>query len=223
MPIIDNSVYNSTGLSEQVATKKNDALGQEEFLLLLVTQLQNQDPLNPMDSTEFTAQLAQFSSLEQMMAMNKTLTSIRETQNGLSYMQATSYIGKNVTAQGNLISLSGDDGADIKFNMGSSASQVVISIYDEYGDLVNKIEKGTTDQGAVSVYWDGLKSDGSPAPEGFYGYSVLAVDQNGKSVAVETTVTVQITGVDLRGTTPYLISGDRAVPLDSVLEVHAAN
>ena len=223
MPIIDSNVYNSTGLSEQVATKKNDTLGQDEFLLLLVTQLQHQDPLDPMDSTEFTAQLAQFSSLEQMTAMNKTLTSIRETQNGLSYMQATSYIGKNVTALGNMIALSNGDGADIKFNMESSASQVVVSIYDEYGDLVNKIEKGTTDKGAVSVYWDGLKSDGSPAPEGFYGYSVLAVDQNGKPVAVETTVTVQITGVDLRVTTPYLISGDRAVPLDSVLEVHAAN
>ena len=223
MPIIDSNIYNSTGLSEQVATKKNDALGQEEFLLLLVTQLQNQDPLDPMDSTEFTAQLAQFSSLEQMTAMNKTLTSIRETQNGLSYMQATSYIGKDVTALGNMIALSGGDGADIKFNIGSNASQVVVSIYDEYGDLVNKIEKGTTDKGAVSVYWDGLKSDGNPAPEGFYGYSVLAMDQDGKSVAVESTVTVQITGVDLRGTTPYLISGDRAVPLDSVLEVHAAN
>ena len=222
MPIIDN-VYKNTGLSEQVATKKNDGLGQEEFLLMLVTQLRHQDPLSPLDSTAFTAQLAQFTSLEQMTNMNKTLTSIRETQNGLSYMQATSYIGKNVTALGNMINLSGDEGADIKFNLGNTASQVIISIYDEYGELVNKIEKGTTDRGAVSVYWDGLKSNGTPAPEGFYGYSVLAMGQDGKQVPVETTVTVQITGVDLRGDTPYLISGGRAVPLYSVLEVHAAN
>jgi len=222
MPIIEN-VYGKTGLSEKVATKKNDSLGQDEFLLLLVTQLQNQDPLNPMDSKEFTSQLAQFSSLEQMTRMNTTLASIRETQNGLSYMQAASYIGKNVTAQGNLISLSGEDGVDIKFNLGNNASQLVVSIYDEFGEFVNKIERGTTDRGAVSVYWDGLKSNGSLAPEGLYGYSVMALDSDGKQVPVETTVTVQITGVDLRGETPYLISGDRAVPLDSVLEVHAAN
>lgn len=228
MPIIEN-VYGNTELSEKVASKKNDTLGQDEFLLLLVTQLQNQDPLNPMDSKEFTAQLAQFSSLEQMTRMNTTLNSISESQNGLSYIQAASYIGKNVTAQGNLINLSrgegdeGEDGVDIKFNIGNNASQIVISIYDEAGELVHKIERGSTDRGAVSVYWNGLKSDGTLAPEGLYGYSVMALDHDGKSVSVETTVTVPVTGVDLRGNVPYLISGERAVPLNSVLEVHAAN
>ena len=103
-------------------------LGKDDFLNLLVTQLQHQDPLNPADSTEFTAQLAQFSSLEQLNNINDNLENMEQFQASVTNSQAVSYIGREITARGNSVQLESGQPAECQFELEADAALAVISI-----------------------------------------------------------------------------------------------
>ncbi len=135
---------------ESVATQPTtakDELGKEEFLKLFLSQLKAQDPLKPMDSTDFTAQLAQFSSLEQLFNTNETLENLFELQGTQVELQASSLIGKNVLADGSAVSIKEvGGGTDLNYLMEGDAVSVDVSIYDASGDLVKTISSAA--QGA---------------------------------------------------------------------------
>ena len=105
-------------------------LGKNDFLNLLVTQLQHQDPLNPAESTEFTAQLAQFSSLEQLNNINDNLKNMELFQTSVTNSQAVSYIGKEITARGNTVQLESGLPAECQFELEARAALAVISVYN---------------------------------------------------------------------------------------------
>jgi len=133
------------------------AMGKDDFLNLLITQLQNQDPLNPADSTEFTAQLAQFSSLEQLGNVNDNLMELKNFQAATNNSQAVSLIGKTITAEGNFIQLSAAGAsAECNFELEEDADQVAVSIYDNTGEFVADFEHQHMDAGQHSLFWDGI-------------------------------------------------------------------
>ncbi|GMV43237.1 MAG: basal-body rod modification protein FlgD [Myxococcales bacterium] len=197
------------------------ALGKEDFLKLLVTQLANQDPLNPTDSTQFVAQLAQFSSLEQLANMREGLDMLAIVQTAGTSAQMVSFIGKTVKiSDQSLTWAEGQKSGTVDFSLDGDAKNVKVAIKDESGKTVKTIEAGSLTGGKHSVTVDGKNSDGSPLPAGSYTFEVTATDVEGKSVNVSTTSTGVVVGVTFESGYPELVLADgRTVQLGSVIEV----
>jgi flagellar basal-body rod modification protein FlgD len=214
-----NPVDGLNSNTSQVTPSKDSSLGKDDFLSLLVTQLQNQDPLNPMDSTAFTSQLAEFSSLEQLNNVNKNLEYLQMYQSSINNAQAVSFIGKNVYALGNSIQLEGGDNEEIHFELSLDSSSVFINIYNEAGSLVKYIENGPMGEGDQSVEWDGTDNGGYTLPEGIYKFEVMAADVNGDKVPTATHINERVTGVTFKNGVTYLVAGGMKIPIGDVIEV----
>lgn len=181
----------------------------DSFLKLLTTQLQNQDPTSPMDSDQFTRQLVQFSSVEQQIRSNETLTELTNLIRGNQLTQSVSYIGAEVEADSDIVSL-GDDGvAKIYYELGAQASEVTITISDELGRPVASLA-GQGAEGRHSLTWDGLGDNGTRYDEGSFKVEVLAKTSSGSPVSASTTISGVVDGVEL-------IDGRTLLSVDGVL------
>lgn len=203
----------------QTSTTKNDSLGKSDFLHLLVTQLQNQDPLNPADSTEFTAQLATFSSLEELQNIGSTLEGVSTSQTILTNSQAVDYIGKRITALGDQINVQADEIDPVVFNLENDASDVYVNIYNQYGEFVQNLELGPMTAGENRIDWDGINQHGSASPQGPYRYDVMAVDAEGGPVDATTFTAGTVTGVYYKNGMAYLVTDFQEVALGNVVQV----
>jgi flagellar basal-body rod modification protein FlgD len=203
----------------QIEEPKESALGKDDFLHLLVTQLQHQDPLNPADSAEFTAQLATFSSLEELQNIKSALDGIKGSQTVLTNSQAVDYIGKNITALGDQFTMMDQQADPLNFNLGGEAAGVYIKVYNQHGDFVRDIEAGPMSTGQNSVTWDGLDHYGLQAPDGVYHFEVMAVDEQGGAVDATAFTQAIVTGVLYKNGLAYLIAGNQEIPLGNVVEV----
>lgn len=210
-------------MATQTSESSQSVMGKEDFLNLLVTQLQNQDPLNPSDSSEFTAQLATFSSLEELQNINTTLEGVSVSQTILTNSQAVDYIGKRIQAIGDQIQLADGQADSIEFNISEDAAGVYVKIYDQYGEFVQDIELGSTEAGLQSVEWDGLDHLGQQAPDGSYSFEVTAMDDQGNTTYVTTFTSGTVSGVYYKNGLAYLVTADQEIPLGSVVQVYANN
>lgn len=159
----------------------NGELGKDQFLQLLVSQLRNQDPLNPMEGAEFASQLAQFNQVEQLLNVNEGIENLAELQGssmaGLNNTLATTITGKHIKAIGNGVSLGESGEAEMAFKLNNPASDVTITIRDESGNVVREQSLVNLPKGDNAWTWDGTNNQGSNMPEGNYTYEVSA--QNG--------------------------------------------
>lgn len=195
-------------------------LGKDDFLTLLITQLQNQDPLNPTDSVEYTAQLAQFSSLEQLNNVNQNLEYLQLYQASINNIQAVSFIGKEITAIGNSIRLEGGEADPCEFGLAADASGVVVNIYDETGNFIKAIEEATLKAGRQSVVWDGTDQDGNTVQDGDYTFEVLAIDADKQSVPATTYVKGIVEGVTFENGVTYFLVENLKIAIGEILEVN---
>ena len=202
------SSSSSSGNSTEIASNFT------QFLTLLTTQLKNQNPLDPMDTNQFTQQLVQFAGVEQQLKSNDRLDSILSASQSASSASATSYIGKTVTADGSASQLS-KGSASWTLTPARAASKAVISILDSQNNVV-ATQSTTLTAGSQAYTWNGKTSAGLTAPDGNYSIKVSATDATGATVAVDTSLTGTVDEVDLSGTTPVLIIGSQKVPLSSV-------
>ncbi|MBV5306520.1 MAG: flagellar hook assembly protein FlgD [Desulfobulbaceae bacterium] len=187
-----------TGTSTS-ATKTADIMGKEDFLTLLVAQLQNQDPLNPDDPTEFTAQLAQFSSLEQLYNLNESMAGLTTAQANSEKLSALSLIGKEVSYNGSSFTFEGDPVA-VGYQLDGIASGVTLSIQDADGRTVKTLEAADTElkTGNHFITWDGTDMDGETVADGSYKIVLSATAAtSGGSVAAAPLISSEVTGVDL--------------------------
>jgi flagellar basal-body rod modification protein FlgD len=154
-------------------------LGKDAFLLLLLTQLQNQDPFNPMEDTEMTAQLAQYSQLEQLTNLNDNVTSMAGYIQAQNQFQTLSLIGKDVKAETNLLSVTGGE-VDVFGGMEvSEACKIEVYIIDGNGQQVRMYDWGMTQPGTYDLNWDGRNNSGAKVPDGVYKFQVTATDASG--------------------------------------------
>ncbi len=207
----------------QTSESPNSVMGKDDFLKLLVTQLQNQDPLNPADSTEFTAQLATFSSLEELQNINTTLSGVSTSQSILTNSQAVDYIGKRIQALGDRIYLSDGQADPVEFTLSADAAGVYVRIYDQYGEFVRDMELGALGSGQHGVQWDGLDGDGQQASDGSYQYEVIAMDVDGNLTDVTSFTTGTVSGVYYKNGTAYLVTADQEIALGDVVQVYESN
>ncbi len=200
-------------------TKKQiTKLGKDEFLKLLMAQLKNQDPLNPLDSTQFTSQLAQFNSLEQLMQVNDNLAEIKNSVSIQNKENPLDYIGKKVKAAGNTISLK-DHIAEAGSYRLDEGAQVSISIYNSQGQEVRRLDGGWLSKGEHGLTWDGKDNAGRELADGDYTFQILAKNANGASVSVDGYLSGEVTGVTYQNDEPVLMVGNRSIKQQSVIEV----
>ncbi|MGI9413627.1 MAG: flagellar hook assembly protein FlgD [Hyphomicrobiales bacterium] len=191
----------------------------DSFLSLLTTQLQNQNPLEPLDTNEFTAQLVQFTSVEQSIATNKNLEQLVALSVTNAFQSAVGYIGKTVTAAGSVTQLSGGQ-AVWNYNLTADAPETTITIRDSTGQTVFT-ETRPASAGANTFTWNGQLENGTQAPDGAYSISVQAKDASGNNVGATTETEGVVTAVDLTGTEPILTINGSEITLSSVKSVKA--
>jgi len=211
-----SDVYSQTSTPQ---TQENGVMGKDDFLTLLVAQLQHQDPLNPAESTEFTAQLAQFSSLEKLENIDATLSGFEVYQATLNNIQSSGFIGKTVTATGSMFGVNGGNPDPIRFDMVNDADSVYIQIYDNFGGFVTDIQAGARQAGEQQVAWDGRDSNGAAVADGPYTFTVMAMNADGAIVNSNSYTTGIVTGVDYKTGATNLLINDREVPISSVVRI----
>ena len=209
---IDGIIGSSNSGSLQTLT--SSTMGKDDFLKMMIAQLQHQDPLNPLDGTDFTAQLAQFSSLEQLSNMNTQLETLGLYQSSLNNAQSISLIGKEITTKGNIIKVDGPS-ADLTYSLSAGAGKVIVNIYNEGGNLVDTLELGTRQEGGNSVTWDC-----SGVAAGDYIFEISASDANGDEVSAYTMITGKVTGVSFEDGSPVLSVNGQDIPLGNVISVN---
>lgn len=199
--------------------QKEDPLGRDAFLRMLVAQLRHQDPLNPMDGTDFTAQLAQFSSLEQMFNMNSSLKAIQgalETQKEEeNYMD---YIGKEVVSLENALTVTNGKASGGAYTIAEPA-EIMVSVYDSNGKEVRQIYPGYKTPGTHEIKWDGVDSSGNVVKDGVYTFTVKAIGDGGVSIPATTSVTGEVTGVAYVNGLPYIQVGTLLIDPSTVVVV----
>jgi flagellar basal-body rod modification protein FlgD len=180
------------------------SLDQDSFLTILVAQLTHQDPLSPMEDTDMTSQLAQFSSLEQLTNINTNIQALGSSMEHADLLNSVSFIGKDVKADGYNISIDDGDVSTIYYGFGEPVTGIMMSIYDKDGAIIRSVELGSKEAGTYQYTWDGKDDDGNPQPDGTYGVGILGEDINGDAVMVQTEISGTVDAVVNEGGTRYL-------------------
>ncbi len=196
------------------------ALGKDDFMRLLFAQLRNQDPLNPADNTEFVAQLAQFSTLEQVTLMNATLEKDLDSNTAMaeavSNAMIINYFGKYVTAESDTFAYDGENPVELKFDFDSPVSSGELEIIDENGNVILSALMGAMDEGLNTLEWDGVTNLGVNAEPGVYSYNIKAYDSLAQEVGVSQMVTGIVKGISFNDGVTQLNIGGILVPFDKV-------
>ena len=203
------------------AMKKSTGMDKDDFLKLFVTQLQNQDPLNPQDSSQFISQLAQITQVEQAYNTNTNLTSMLNQGGNSMTVASVSLIGKQVVATGSQVGLQSGSPASVNFSLAQAANQVNVAIQDSSGATVKTLSGGAMAAGGGSLSWDGTNTAGTALPSGAYSFNVTAQDASGNSVTTTPLIKGTVSGVDMSGATPMLNIGNVEINLTDVTSVQS--
>jgi len=200
--------------SGQSQANKTIAGNFDTFLSLLTTQLKNQNPLEPLDTNEFTAQLVQFSSVEQSIKTNSNLEQLLAVSAANALSGIVDYVGKTVSAEGNQVELQNGT-AEWPLNAASSSQDATVTIRDSGGSVVFT-DQIALNQGANTYRWDGRTTTGARLTSGTFTISVSAQNDAGNVVNVDTGVTGVVDGIDLTGPEPLLRIGNSTVLLSNI-------
>jgi flagellar basal-body rod modification protein FlgD len=210
----------TTGTSGTSNTYGSSELGEEQFLQLLVAQMQYQDPLEPMSNSEFVAQLAQFSNVEQLVGVNEGINYLYLSQQSMGNVQASSLIGKEVEVKSDELTVeSTDTSKSAAFTLSDDAETVTVKFRNAEGDVVRAIDLGQQSAGEVQCEWDLLDGNGNKVSPGTYTVEVTATDIDGTAVTAETQVSGTVTGVSYESGVAELEIGDINAYLADIISV----
>ena len=211
-----------SGSTDNAAALRSLTEDFDTFLTLLTTQLENQDPLSPMDSTEFTNQLVQFSSLEQQITQTGKLDDLLASQTAAQNAAAVGYLGKTVQANAPFTELA-NGSATIPYEIPVGASEVSLAVIDSGGQLA-RVESLDPNDLTGEFVWDGVDSNGIQLSDGTYGVSLLAVDGDGNPMdGTKTFFTATAQEIIVENGAITLQVGGVAVPLSDVISVKSNN
>jgi len=198
-------------------------LGKDDFLKLLITQLRYQDPLEPMKGTEFAAQLAQFSSVEQLSNINTNLTQTLATNQlmtqSIGNSLAATMIGKGVKASANEFQFTGTGSAQLGYTLPVAAAEVSVRVYDSTGTLVRTITNAGTDKGDSTVVWDGTNDSGQTMAEGKYTFKVDALDSSKAALTATPFLYGTISAVRFTSAGTMFVVDGVEIPVSQILEL----
>lgn len=220
MPSSLMAAMNPTSASSATSGSASASSMQSQFMTLLVTQLQNQDPTNPMDSTQMTSQLAQISTVSGIQQLNTTLQSLMSTYQAGQSVQAASMIGKTVLANGSTLAWNGSQPVSYGVNLSSAADTVAVNVLNASGQTVDTMNLGAQAAGVLNLSWNGAGTNGNALPSGNYTFQVTASNA-GAAVTAQTLVSGQVTSVlnDAQGA-QLDVAGVGTVSLSSVAQIN---
>ncbi len=198
---------------------EQNGLGKDSFLKLLVAQLTNQDPLNPMNDTEFLAQLSQYSSLEQLMNMNDTLNTNNELTMSVHNAMMMNLIGKEVKIQDNVLNWSEGSNSKISYYQNHGV-EAAVRILDESGEVVRNMIIEPQGAGESWIEWDGKDNLGNAVPPGRYAFEVVSATSEGAEAQLPTFLTGKVTGIQYAGGNPILYMGNQSVNPTDIIAVY---
>ncbi|WP_404401841.1 flagellar hook assembly protein FlgD [Pelagibacterium halotolerans] len=211
------SVSSTASSSAMASSRQSIAEDFDTFLSILTTQLKNQNPLDPMDTNQFTQQLVQFTGVEQQLKTNEYLEAMMLSSQNQINSQAVNYVGQTVVASGATTDLI-DGKATWIYKVAEASEDVTVTIKDQSGNVVYSQEtsmKAGTDQ----IVWDGTTNSGAVLTSGKYTITIDARDADGKAIDVTTKMKGVVESVDVSGTEPYLIVNGLRLPLSSITEI----
>jgi flagellar basal-body rod modification protein FlgD len=190
----------------------------DTFLQLLTTQLKSQDPLSPMDATQFTEQLVQFSGVEQAIKTNGMLDQLLTSMRAQEIGRSVGYLGTEVEAAGQTVRLGDGGGAGLHYRLPEPAADVTLAIYDSGGRMVATLQ-GDGRAGAHTLSWDGRGASGVRQPPGQYRIEITARDATGEPVPASTAVAGVVDAVETTGERIMLSVDGVLVPLDALTAI----
>lgn len=221
-PIGSTNATTNTTTSGSTAATTGGAMDKQAFLKLLVAQIGAQDPMKPMEGTEFVAQLSQFAVVEQAIAQSNKLEILTAQVRGLSNNEAAGLVGKAVTVRGHAISFDGSLATSTSVTLGAASTKTTATVRDANGNVVRTIDLGPKPAGALTVPWDGRDESGNMAPKGTYTIEVQGTGPNGEAVNVTQDVTGVVTKVSYEKGYPELtLDSGATVPISDLVSVGA--
>ncbi len=202
------------------SARRNDELGKDEFMKLLITQLEHQDPLDPQDNTAYIAQLAQFSSLEGITNLNQTVQQFATALQSTQALQASTLVGRQVQVRSDWAELTPGQPVKGTIDLNQSSPDVFVAVYTQGGEYIGDISLGSREKGDVSFEWDGLDTAGEPFPPGAYQFRAFSMAE-GQTQSEDLYLARNVSSVALnagaRGEILINVSGmDQPVPLRDV-------
>jgi flagellar basal-body rod modification protein FlgD len=206
--------------SKQMRAVGSDKLDKDAFMKMMLAQMKHQDPTNPLQSHEMAAQLAQFTSVEQLTNINQTLAGMSAAQGPESNYQALALIGKKVSGDSSkLTRAAGDTKHDISFELMNDAQKVKLVVKDTQGNDIRTLDFGEMKKGRNALEWNGLGTDGVPARPGEYRFSIEAKASTGQKIHAKTSFDGRITGMNFTPQGPVLMVGTQTIKLSDVKKI----
>ena len=194
-------------------------LGMEDYMNIMIRQLQYQDPFHPMDNRKFASQLAQFSQLDQLVHLNKKMEGMASQGKESDSLQMVGFLGREVFLKGNRFLKSPGESANLVFRLDRPSGKSTVYIYGAKHQLVRTLKVGAMEAGNQHVAWDGLSNRGTMAPAGGYEFEVVAKDARNRPVPASPLRTGIVTGVVFSGTRPRLEVNGEKVDLSDITHV----
>ena len=213
-----SSIASSTAAAATQSTAASSSLGKNDFLKLLTAQLANQDPLQPVDNQAFVAQLAQFSSLEQLQNVTSRLDTLLVAAASSNQLATASLVGKQVTYQASTVAVSAAGAGTMQASLGARATVTAV-LQDASGHTVRTLALGTRDAGTFDLGWDGRDATGQPVAPGTYTVQLTGRDLQGAEVPVQARARGVVSGITFDGSAAELVVGGNKVKLSEVSEI----
>lgn len=205
---------------KKMRTVGNDKLDKDAFFKLMMAQMKNQDPTSPMQSHEMAAQLANFSSLEQMQNMNQTLTAMKEGQKPMEQFQVLQFLGKSVAGDSSKVFRArGDKFHEFQFNLPMKAKETELRVKNADGEVVKTYKLQNLKEGSNKIDWNGQDDKGTVMPEGPYQIFIEAKNEQGQKLSVKTEFDGVISGVNYTAEGPVLLVGNQSIRLKDVKKI----
>lgn len=203
--------------SKKVRGTGNKEMDKDAFFKLMLTQLKNQDPTNPLKNHEMAAQLAQFSTLEQMSNMNKTLQEMKAGNKPAEQFQALNLIGKKVSGDSSKVARSElDKEHEFNFNLSQSTTSASVKVMNAKGEVMKEYKFGELKAGENKVSWNGETEDGRKAPAGNYTFQIEAIGANGQKLPVKSDFEGVVSGLSFSNEGPILQVGKQTIRLKDI-------
>ncbi|MCE5249604.1 hypothetical protein LLG96_05220 [bacterium] len=217
------SIWGTTEETTASSTLNTETLGKDDFLKLLLAQMQNQDPLNPADNTEFVAQLAQFSTLEQLTTMNSSLTEMIDLNSSITgsinNSMMVNFMDKYISAESDEFAYDGSTPVDLNFDLDVDITNGKVEVLDSSDTVIRTINLDEMDDGLNSVEWDGMTNRGLPAAAGTYSYKITAYDTVGNDATATPVFIGMVEGISYKEGMAYLEVNGIQVPFDKVKSI----
>lgn len=213
----------NSGTSVASSADKTISSNKDDFLKMLVTQLENQDPMSPQDPNDFSKQMTQFGMLEQLFNVNDNLKKGLSTDTTSNRVMAAGLVGKKVSVGSNVLKIT-DSGIDpFKFELAGDSKAAIVTVYDGSGRPASVKNYANLEAGMHSIKFDGVDQYGNDLNNGIYKYEVKAIDEEGIPVEVKSQRDAVIDGVKFEGDTPILMIDGVAYSMDEILEIKDAS